>query len=130
MGDPASRNLLMDLGDRVSRLRFLIRDRDAKFVIGFDTVFTSEQMEITRTSTRALRANAVTERWIGTVRRECTDRILILGHRHLTTVLTTYLRHYNTHRPTAHSTNDHPTDLKTPPDHHQSRYDAPAYSGV
>ena len=46
-----------------------------------------------------MRSNAVTERWIGTLRRECTDRILILGRRQLTTVLMTYLRHYNTHRP-------------------------------
>jgi putative transposase len=89
----------MDLGDRVEQLRFLIRDRDAKFVTGFDTVFISEQITIIRTPIRASRANAVAERWIGTLRRECTDRILILGRRHLTTVLMTYLRHYNTHRP-------------------------------
>ncbi|MDQ3764404.1 MAG: integrase core domain-containing protein [Actinomycetota bacterium] len=92
-------NLLMDFGDRVHRLRFLIRNRDSKFVAGFDTVFTSEQITIIRTPVRAPRANAVAERWIGTVRRECTDRILILGRRHLTTVLMIYLRHYNTHRP-------------------------------
>jgi putative transposase len=94
-----ARNLLMDLGDRVGRLRFLIHDRDAKFVAGFDTVFTSEQIKIIRTPVRAPRANAIAERWIGTVRRECTDRILILGRRHLTAVLQTYLNHYNTHRP-------------------------------
>jgi putative transposase len=59
----------------------------------------SEQIKIIRTPVRAPRANAIAERWIGTVRRECTDRILILGRRHLTAILKTYLNHYNTHRP-------------------------------
>jgi putative transposase len=99
----------MDLDDRVERLRFLIRDRDSKFVDSFDTVFTSEQIKIIRTPIRAPRANALAERWIGTVRRECTDRILILGRRHLIAVLTTYLTHYNTHRP-------HRTLGQRPPD--------------
>jgi putative transposase len=88
-----ARNLFMDLGDRVEQLRFLIRDRDTKFVAGF----TSEQITIIRTPIRASRANAFAERWIGTVRRECTDRIL--GHRHRTAVLNAYVTHYNTHRP-------------------------------
>ncbi len=113
-----ARNLLMDLGDRVEQLRFLIRDRDTKFVTGFDTVFTSEQIEIIRTPVRAPRANAIAERWIGTVRRECTDRILILGRRHLTTVLRTYLTHYNTHRPHRaldQRPPDRPADTPGPP---------------
>jgi putative transposase len=113
-----ARNLLMDLGDQVERLRFLIRDRDTKFVAGFDTVFISEQIEIIRTPVRAPRANAIAERWIGSIRRECTDRILILGRRHLTAVLMTYLRHYNTHRPhraLGQRPPEGPEDLPGPP---------------
>jgi transposase InsO family protein len=48
---------------------------------------------------RAPRANAFVERWIGTVRRECLDRILIVNRRHLERVLRVYIRHYNGHRP-------------------------------
>ena len=119
-----ARNLLMDFGDRVDRLRFLIRDRDSKFIAGFDTVFTSEQITIIRTPVRAPRANAVAERWIGTVRRECTDRILILGRQHLTTVLVIYLRHYNTHRPhraLSQRPPDGPADTPGPPPAEQVR---------
>ena len=48
---------------------------------------------------RAPTANAYAERWVGTVRRECLDRILILRAAHLGRVLTEYIEHYNQHRP-------------------------------
>jgi transposase InsO family protein len=78
-----ARNLLMQLGDRADRLQFLIRDRDSKFTAAFDAVFTGADIRIIRTPVRAPRANAIAERFIGTLRRECLDHILITGPHHL-----------------------------------------------
>lgn len=94
-----ARNLLMSLDQHADRLRFLLRDRDTKFTAAFDTVFTAAGIDVVRTPPQAPRANAYAERWIGTVRRECTDRILIASERHLTNVLTEYTAHYTSHRP-------------------------------
>jgi putative transposase len=94
-----ARNLLMDLGDHAANFKFLIRDRDTKFTDCFDAVFASEAIRILRTPVRAPRANAIAERWIGTLRRELLDRILILNGRHLQGVLAEYLTHFNQHRP-------------------------------
>jgi putative transposase len=77
----------------------LIRDRDSKFTNVFDAVFASEGIRILRTPVRAPQANAIAERWIGTVRRELLDRILIVNRRHLDHALTEYLAHFNYHRP-------------------------------
>jgi hypothetical protein len=94
-----ARNLLMTLDEHADELRFLLRDRDTKFTAAFDAVFTAAGMKVIRTPPQAPRANAYAERWVGTVRRECTDRMLILGQRHLTAVLAEYAGHYNDHRP-------------------------------
>jgi putative transposase len=94
-----ARNLLMAIGDDLGRFRFLIRDRDTKFTAAFDAVFAAEGIEVLRTPVRAPRANAYAERWVGTVRREALDRMLIFGGRHLVSVLAEYAEHYNVHRP-------------------------------
>jgi transposase InsO family protein len=94
-----ARNLLIDLDQRAGSLRFLLRDRDTKFTAAFDTVLTAAGIKVIRTPPQAPRANAFAERWVGTVRRECTDRILVAGERHLATVLASYTAHYNEHRP-------------------------------
>jgi hypothetical protein len=87
-----ARNLLMDLDDRSQRPRFLIHDRDTKFSRVFDAIFRSEGIEIIRTPVQAPNANAHAERWVGSVRRECPDRLLIFERRQLEQVLRVYIR--------------------------------------
>jgi putative transposase len=92
-------NLLMATDDRKQPLRFLIYDRDAKFGGGFDHVFQSEGVAVIRTPVQAPDANAHAERWVGSVRRECLDRLLVFSRRQLEHVLRVYTSHYNRHRP-------------------------------
>ena len=94
-----ARNLLTDLEGQASSPKFLIRDRDTKFTAAFDAVFTAISMRIIKTPIRAPRANAIAERWVASARRECLDRMLITGERHLRLVLSEYVDHYNGHRP-------------------------------
>ncbi len=94
-----ARNLLMALEDRVGQCRFLLRDRDTKFTAAFDGVFAAAGNEVLRAPVRAPRANADAERWVGTVRRELLDRLLIFGGWQLQAVLSAYADHDNVHRP-------------------------------
>jgi putative transposase len=108
-----ARNIIETFIDRSQPIRFLIHDRDSKFTAAFDEVFRSEAIRIIRTPVRAPRANAYIERWIGSIRRECLDRLLILNRRHLEQVLPAYIRHYNAHRP-HRSLNQRPPDPREP----------------
>jgi putative transposase len=109
-----ARNLLMDLGDHAAQFRFLIRDRDSKFTAAFDAVFAGADIRLIRTPVQAPRANAIAERFIGTLRRECLDHLLITGPRHLDVVLREYVQHYDGHRP-HRSLHQHPPAGGTPP---------------
>jgi transposase InsO family protein len=93
------RNIVETFVERTEPIRFLIHDRDSKFTAAFDEVFRTEGIRAIRTPVRAPNANAFTERWIGSARRECLDRLLIVNRRHLERVLPAYIEHYNTHRP-------------------------------
>jgi putative transposase len=89
----------MNLEEGIGRFRFVLRDRDTKFTAAFNAVFAAEAIKVLITPARAPRANAYAERWVGTVRREVLDRMLIFGCLQLQAVLAEYADHDNVHRP-------------------------------
>lgn len=92
-----ARDLVMD--GHLEGAGYLIRDRDSKFSRSFDEVFTTEGARVIKTPIRAPNANAYAERVIRTIREEITDRVLVLGPRHLNRLLAGYESHFNGHRP-------------------------------
>ena len=93
-----ARELISGLEDSRHRFSHLVRDRDSRFTDAFDAVFTSTGIQIMKIAPQAPRMNAFAERWVRSVRAECTDRMLIAGERHLRTILDAYVKHYNTGR--------------------------------
>jgi transposase InsO family protein len=89
----------MDVEEAGGRFRFLIRDRDAKFTLAFDSAFTAAGTDILKIPPRSPQANAVAERFVFTARTECLDWVLIWSRAHLERVLAAYVEHYNTGRP-------------------------------
>ncbi|MEU4765624.1 integrase core domain-containing protein [Actinosynnema sp. NPDC023794] len=89
----------MNLGDQADDFRFLIRDRAGQFTTSFDAVLSDAGIKVVKTPPQCPRANAHAERFVGTIRREATDRLLILNEHHLRAVLQRYANHYNHRRP-------------------------------
>ena len=104
----------MDLGEHADSFKFLIRDRDTKFTAAFDTVLTAAGIRIIKTPVQAPRANATAERWVGSARRECTDRMLVAGERHLRLILGEYTDD-NFHRPHRSLQQEPPAGRAHPP---------------
>jgi putative transposase len=94
-----ARHLALSLDQCFEDIKFLIRDRGSNFTRSFDAVFQATGATILRTAVQAPRMNAICERFVGTLRRELLDRVLIFGQAHLHAVLTEYQSHYNTARP-------------------------------
>jgi len=92
------RNLLIDLGDRATGFRFLVRDRAGQFTASFDAVLAEAGIEAVKILPQSPRANAYAERFVLTARMQVTDRMLIFGQRHLRAILAEYEAHHNGRR--------------------------------
>jgi putative transposase len=110
-----ARNVTGDLTDADIAAKFLVRDRDTKYVGSFDEVFKAEGTEILRTPFRTPNANAFAERFVRTVRSECLDHLVVVNEAHLERILRGYARHYNGHRPHQGLAQEIPAPERTAP---------------
>ena len=93
-----ARNLLMDLDDAGTSVKFILHDRDASFTAAFDAVFQAAGARVVRSAVQAPRMNSIMERWVGSCRGELLDRTLVWNQRHLMIMLREYEDFYDTHR--------------------------------
>lgn len=110
--------------------RFLIRDRDAKFGKLLDRVVAGVGIRVIRTPVQAPRANAICERFLGSVRRECVDHLLVLGDRHLQRVLSEYTAYFNGERPHQGLAQMIPTGASQPANTNGSVVETPILGGL
>jgi putative transposase len=94
-----ARNLVMDLHDASTTVKYLIRDRDSRYTTAFDAVLVDEGIATVKTGIRVPRMNSIMERWVRTCRAELLDRTLIVNRVHLLHALREYETFYNEHRP-------------------------------
>ena len=94
-----ARQLLWHLGERAADFTHLLRDRDAKFTTAFDAVFASKGISIAKIPPRSPNCNPHAERFVRSVREECTNRLLLFDRGHAEKILHDYARHFNSHRP-------------------------------
>jgi len=94
-----ARNLLMDLQDAQTRVKFVIHDRDASYTTTVGAVVQAAGIRVIRSAVHAPRMNPIMERWTGSCQRELLNPTLAWNQRHLMIVLRDYQASCNTHRP-------------------------------
>jgi hypothetical protein len=94
-----ARNIAMIFDDEAVKPKYLLRDRDSKFVKEFDALLTSEGIAVTPIGVRAPNQNAVAERFVQSVKSECLDHFVVFGTSHLRHILSEYLTYYHCFRP-------------------------------
>jgi len=94
-----ARNVQMWFDDEGIEARFLLRDRDTKFTAAFDQLFRDTGTRIVKTPIRAPNANAFSESWVGSLKRECLNHFVCFGLGHLNHILGDYVHFFNQHRP-------------------------------
>jgi putative transposase len=94
-----ARNMAMIFHQEPVKPKYLLRDRDSKFVKDFNTILASQGITVTPIGVRAPNQNAVAERFVQSVRRECLDHFVVFGDPHLRHILSEYLVYYHQFRP-------------------------------